>query len=91
VLVRELIAIRVVAILKEDFAFDSLAYTLLFDKYWVWFTITYSDMDFFHGYNYSFRGMAEAAFAYIEWCVSRIDFRAVPLTVAVTPERANSE
>jgi hypothetical protein len=99
-LVRELIGFQVSAILKEYYAVDSLAYSLVFDKYWGWFFMTYSEMDFFHGHNYSFRGMAEASFAYTEWCIGQISYHApVPLAitghynqqeVVVTPERVNS-
>jgi hypothetical protein len=88
--VRELIAFRVAVVLKKYFAVDSLIYTLLFDKYWCWFSKTYSEMDFFHGRNCSFRGMAEASFQYVEWCIARINYnRNVPLTL-VNVEHLNS-
>ena len=47
--------VRVAAILKQYFDVESLAYSMLFEKYWSWFYVTYSEMDFFHGRNYSFR------------------------------------
>jgi hypothetical protein len=71
-LVRELIGLRVAAILKEYFAVDSLAFSLLYDKYSEWFFWTYDVMDFYHGHKYPFRTMAETSFEYIEWCIGEV-------------------
>ena len=97
--VRELIEFRVDAILKQYFDIESLAYSMLFEKYWSWFYVTYSEMDIFHGRNYSLRGMAEPAIEYVEWSIAQVNYFNVPMTVPVvaaapqvdvTPERVNS-
>jgi hypothetical protein len=91
--VRELIGLQVKAILLQYFDFDSLAFDLLFDMYWDWFFFTYSEQ-YFHN-HYSFRGIAEASFDYIEACIAQVNYHVnapvtVPSVEVVTPERSNS-
>jgi hypothetical protein len=90
--VREVIGFQVKAIILEYFNFDSMAFDLLFDRYFEWFFWTYSEQDVYDN-KYSFRGMAEASFDYVKWCVAQVNYYAhtpvalpVALTQPVTPE-----